>query len=101
MIVDILTRHDRDADLERFRNEPHHGFFINKDRQNLLYTIMAAGDNIELEEGKLDRGVGRTFIFSSPGTCGDGLKLGDSNNDNSRKIINSRDLIPRHLGKTC
>ena len=101
MIVDILIRHDRDADLERFRNEPHHGFFINTDRRNLSYTIMAAGDNIELENGELDGGRGRTFLFSSPGQCGDGLILGDSNNDNSRKIIHSRDLILRHLGKTC
>ena len=91
MIVDILIRHDRDADLERFRNEPHHGFFINTDRRNLSYTIMAAGDNIELENGELDGGRGRTFLFSSPGKCGDGLVLGDINNDNSRKIINSRD----------
>ena len=100
MIVDIVIRHDRDGDLERFGNEPHHGFFINTDRQNLLYTIMAAGDNIELEDGELDLGLGRTFLFSSPRTCGDGIMLGDINHDNSQKIINSRDLILRH-SKTC
>ena len=101
MIADIAIRHDRDGDLERFDDEPFHGFFINSDRQNLSYTIMATGDDIELENGRLDRGLGRTFLFSSPGTCGAGLILGDRNNDNSRKITNSRYSILRHFEKTC
>ena len=93
-----MIRHDREADLERFRNSPHHGFFINRNRQNLAYTVMATGDDIVLEGGELDGGLGRTFLFSSLGTCGAGIKLGDSNNDNALKIINSRDIILRCLG---
>ena len=95
VIVKFMIRHDREADLERFRNSPHHGFFINRNRQNLAYTVMATGDDIVLEDGELDGGLGRTFLFSSLGTCGAGIKLGDSNNDNALKIINSRDLILR------
>ena len=53
---------------------------------------MATGDDIELEGGKLDRGLGRIFFFSSPRKQ-NGLTLGNSNNDNSRKITTSRDLI--------
>ena len=97
MTTDIVIRHDREADLERFRNVPHHGFFINRDIENLAYTIMATGDDIVLENGELDRGLGRTFLFSSTSTCGDGVILGDMNNDNSRKIIKSRDHIRRHF----
>ena len=92
MIVDTIIRHDREADLPRFRNVPHHGFFINRDIRNLAYTIMAAGDDIVLEDGERDGGLGRTLLFSSPRTCGAGVKLGNINNDNSRKITVSRDL---------
>ena len=92
-----MIRHDRESDLPRFRNVPHHGFFINRDRANLAYTIMATGDNVVLESGERDGGLGRTFLFSSPGTCGAGVKLGNLNNDNSRKITTSRDLILRQV----
>ena len=53
---------------------------------------MGTGDDIVLEGGELDGGLGRTFVFSSPDTCGAGVKLGNINNDNSRKITESRDL---------
>ena len=96
MIESILFRHDREADLPRFRNVPFHGFFINRDITNLAYTIMATGDNVVLENGEIDGGEGRAFLFSSPGTCGAGLRLGNINNDNSRKITTSRDQILRH-----
>ena len=96
MIESILFRHDREADLPRFRNVPFHGFFINRDITNLAYTVMATGDNVVLESGERDGGAGRTFLFSSPGTCGAGVKLGNINNDNSRKITTSRDRILRH-----
>ena len=92
MIVDIFIRHDRDADLARFEDSPQHGYFINQDKGNLSYTIMATGDNIELENGKLDGGLGRVFYFSSS-RMQNGLVLGDKNNDNARKITTSRDLI--------
>jgi len=83
------ARHDRDGDLASFQNIPHHGFFINTDRQNLSYTVMATGDAIELGDGQLDRGLGRINLFSSPqGRCG--LTLGNINNDNSRKMTTSR-----------
>ena len=82
--------------MPRFRNVPFHGFFINRDLTNLAYTVMATGDNIVLESGERDGGEGRIFLFSSPGTCGAGVKLGNLNNDNSRKITISRDLIFRH-----
>ena len=88
-----MIRHDREADLERFENEPYHGYFINRDRKNLAYTIMATGDDIVLEGGELDGGLGRTFLFSSPRTCGAGVQLGDKNHDNAGKITTSRDLI--------
>ena len=88
-----MIRHDREADLERFENEPYHGYFINRDRKNLAYTIMATGDGIVLEGGELDGGLGRTFLFSSPRTCGAGVQLGDKNHDNAGKITTSRDLI--------
>ena len=92
MIVDTIIRHDREADLQSFRNVPHHGYFINRDINNLAYTIMAAGDDIVLEDGERDGGLGRTLLFSSPRTCGAGVKLGNINNDNSKKITVSRDL---------
>ena len=92
VILDITIRHDRDADLIRFGDNPQHGYFINPDRQNLSYTIMATGDDIELEDGQLDRGLGRVFYFSSP-RLQNGLVLGDNSNDNARKISTSRDLI--------
>ena len=82
--------------MPRFRNVPFHGFFINRDITKLAYTVMATGDNIVIESGERDGGEGRTFLFSSPGTCGAGVKLGNLNNDNSRKITTSRDLIFRH-----
>ena len=97
MTIETVIRHDREADLDIFRNSPHHGFFINRDLNNLKYTIMATGDDIVLENGELDRGLGRTFLFSSPSTCGDGVIVGDRDNDNSRKILKSRDHIPRHF----
>ena len=92
VIVDTIIRHDREADLQSFRNVPHHGYFINRDINNLAYTIMAAGDDIVLEDGEVDGGLGRTFLFSSPRTCGAGVRLGNINNDNSRKITATRDL---------
>ena len=60
---------------------------------------MATGDNVVLESGERDGGEGRAFLFSSPGTCGAGLRLGNSNNDNSRKITESRDLTLRYQVK--
>ena len=92
MIVDFTTRHDRDGDLEKFDNAPQHGYFVNQAVQNLSYTIMATGDDIELEDGTSDRGLGRVFYFSSPRPR-NGTVMGDSNNDNARKITLSRDLI--------
>ena len=92
MILESVIRHDRDADLLRFDNSPHHGYFIMEDRNNLTYTIMATGDDVELEDGRLDRGLGRVFYFSSP-QLQNGLVLGNNNNDNARKITHSRDLI--------
>ena len=53
---------------------------------------MAVGDNIVLEDGEVDGGLGRTFLFSSPRTCGAGVRLGNINNDNTRKITATRDL---------
>ena len=97
MTINTVIRHDREADLESFRNVPHHGYFINRDIDMLAYTIMATGDDIVLENGELDRGQGRNFLFSSPSTCGDGVIVGDKDNDNSRKILKSRDHIPRHF----
>ena len=94
-----MLRHDREADLPRFRNVPFHGFFINRDITNLAYTVMATGDDVVLESGERDGGEGRAFLFSSPGTCGAGLRLGNSNNDNSRKITESRDLTLRYQVK--
>ena len=99
-----MIRHDRDADLERFANDPssvHHGFFVNTDKTNLAYTMMATGDDIVLEDGTTDGGLGRLFLFSSPRTCGNGIKLGDKYHDNSRIITASRDLILRYVGVTC
>ena len=92
MIIYFISRHDRDADLVRFEGNPYHGYFINTDRQNLSYTIMATGDDIESEDGKLDRGLGRVFYFSSP-QLQNGLVVGDNNNDNAQKITISRDHI--------
>ena len=70
MIVDFAIRHDRDGDLARFEGNPHHGYFINQDRQNLSansYTIMATGDDIELEDGKSDRGAPPTGVIRITG----------------------------------
>ena len=53
---------------------------------------MATGDNVVLESGERDGGLGRTLLFSSPRTCGAGVKLGNINNDNTRKITATRDL---------
>ena len=92
MILESVIRHDRDADLLRFDNSPHHGYFIMEDNSNLSYTIMATGDDIESEDGTLDRGLGRVFYFSSP-QLKNGLVVGDNNNDNARKITISRDHI--------
>ena len=93
MILDFVIRHDRDADLVRFEDNPHHGYFIEQGRNKLqLYTIMATGDDIELENGRLDRGLGRVLYFSSPRLL-NGLVIGDNSNDNARKITISRDLI--------
>ena len=96
-----LNRHDRDADLAKFANDPYHGFFVNTNKNKLAYTIMAAGDDIVLEDGTRDGGLGRLFLFSSPRTCGNGIKLGGKDNDNSREITASRDHILRYLGITC
>ena len=52
MTIDTAIRHDREADLESFRNVPHHGYFINRDIESLQYTIMATGDDIVLENGE-------------------------------------------------
>ena len=93
MILDFIIRHDRDGDLERFENAPQHGFFVNSDRRNLTYTIMATGDDIELEDGRLDRGLGRIFYFSAPREQY-GLTIGNKDNDNSRMITTSRDHAP-------
>ena len=93
--VGFIIRHDREADLIRFKDDPHHGYFINKNQNK--YTIMATGDDIELEDGTSDRGLGRVFYFSSPQTR-NGLVLGDSNHDNARKITMSRDPINWHFG---
>ena len=92
MIVNFVIRHDRDADLVSFDNDPHHGYFIIEDIQNVSYTIMATGDDITLEDGRLDRGLGRIFYFSSP-QIQNGLVLGNKNNDNAGKIRISRDEI--------
>ena len=92
MIVDFVIRHDRDADLVSFDNDPHHGYFVTEDIRNLAYTIMATGDDLNLEDGRLDRGLGRIFYFSSPQTK-NGLVLGNNNNDNAGKIRTSRDVI--------
>ena len=92
MILDFVIRHDRDADLVRFEDNPHHGYFIEQGRNKLLYTIMATGDNIELEDGRPDRGLGRVLYFSTPRLL-NGLVIGDSSNDNARKITISRALI--------
>ena len=89
MILDFVIRHDRDADLVRFEDNPHHGYFIEEGR---TYTIMATGDDIEREDGRLDRGLGRVLYFSSPRLL-NGSAIGDSNNDNARKITISRVLI--------
>ena len=91
VILDSVIRHDRKADLERFHNSPHHGYFIMEDRNNLSYTIMAIGDHV-------DRGRGRIFYFSSPRPLLNGLVMGDNNHDNALKITKSRDLVKQYLG---
>ena len=92
VILDFTIRHDRDGDLRKFENVPNHGYFINSERQNLSYTIMATGDDIELEDGRLDGGLGRIFYFSAPRQQY-GITLGDRENDNARLITTSRDLV--------
>ena len=92
MIVDFTTRHDRDGDLEKFDNAPQHGYFVNQAITNLSYTIMATGDDIELEDGRLDRGLGRIFYFSAPRQQY-GITLGSRDNDNSLSITTSRDHV--------
>ena len=91
MILESVIRHDRDADLLRFDNSPHHGYFIMEDRNNLSYTIMATGDDV-------DRGRGRIFYFSSPQPPLNGLVVGDNNHNNALKITKSRDLVKQYLG---
>ena len=91
VILDSVIRHDRKADLRRFHNSPHHGYFIMEDRNNLTYTIMATG------ERRGDRGQGRVFYFSSPQPL-NGTVIGDNNHDNALKITKSRDLVKQYLG---
>ena len=92
VIVDFAKRHDRDGDLEKFDNAPQHGYFVNQAITNLSYTIMATGDDIELEDGRLDRGLGRIFYFSAPRQQY-GITLGNRENDNSLSITTSRDHV--------
>ena len=92
MILDFVTRHDRDGDVQIFDNYPHHGFFINQESQNLAYTIMATGDDEPLEDGRLDKGLGRVFYFSAPRQQYN-ITLGDQENDNTRLITDSRDVV--------
>ena len=92
MILDFVTRHDREADVELFDNSPHHGFFIQEERRNLAYTIMATGDDVPLEDGRLDKGLGRVSYFSAPRQQYN-ITLGDQENDNSRLITDSRDVV--------
>ena len=80
--------------MTTFEEYPHHGYFLKEDKKELQYTIMATGDDVELEDGNSDRGLGRIFYFSSP-RLQNGLVLGDSNNDNAHKITISRDIIIR------
>ena len=82
--------------MTTFEDYPHHGYFVEEDVTKLAYTIMAAGDNVELEDGQSDNGLGRIFYFSSP-QLQNGLTLGDSNNDNAHKITISRDQTFRHF----
>ena len=53
---------------------------------------MATGDDELLEDGGLDRGLGRIFYFSSPRQQYN-ITLGDRENDNARLITDSRDLV--------
>ena len=80
--------------MTTFEEYPHHGYFVKEDKKELQYTIMATGDDVELEDGNSDRGLGRIFYFSSP-RLQNGFVLGDSNNDNAHKITISRDIIIR------
>ena len=80
--------------MTTFEDYPHHGYFVEDNITKLAYTIMATGDDVELEDGNSDRGLGRIFYFSSP-RLQKGLVLGDSNNDNAHKITISRDIIIR------
>ena len=92
VILDFTIRHDRDGDLEQFDNSPYHGYFINQEIKNLSYTIMATGDDLQLEDGRLDRGLGRIFYFSAPRQQY-GITLGDRENDNTQTITTSRDRV--------
>ena len=82
--------------MEKFDNAPQHGYFVNQEIQNLSYTIMATGDDIELEDGRLDGGLGRIFYFSAPRQQY-GITLGNRENDNSQLITSSRDIVCRHF----
>ena len=91
-MLDFTIRHDRDGDSQKFDNASQHGYFVNQERNNLSYTIMATGDVIELEDGRLDRGLGRIFYFSAPRQQY-GITLGNNENDNSQMITISRDFV--------
>ena len=91
-MVDFCVRHDRAGDLDEFENSPHHGFFVNSDPRDLTYTVMAAGDDILLENGRADRGLGRIFYFSAPRVQYN-RTLGNSENDNTAKMLASRDPV--------
>ena len=69
-----------------------HGFFVNSDPRDLTYTVMAAGDDILLENGRADRGLGRIFYFSAPRVQYN-RTLGNSENDNTAKMLASRDPV--------
>ena len=53
---------------------------------------MANGDDIVLENGRKDAGLGRIFYFSAPREAY-GLTLGNKENDNTAFVTASRDLI--------
>ena len=57
---------------------------------------MAAGDDILLENGHADRGLGRIFYFSAPRVQYN-RTLGNSENDNTAKMLASRDPVQWYL----